>query len=215
MPRSQVSDIERGHLGSTSLARLRAVAAALDIRVDLVARWRGGELARLLSARHSALSEAISGYFERLPGWEHAPEVSFSIYGERGVIDILAFHAASGSLLVIELKTEIVDVNELVGTLDRKTRLGRTIAAERGWQARTVSRWVIVTRDRTNQRRIEGHRAMLRAAFPAGGHAMRGWLAHPAGSTSALSMWSHVAPIDASRTRSQRIRVPAGRPAGH
>ena len=211
VPRSLVSDIERGHLGSTSLTRLRAVASALDVRIDLVARWRGGELARLLNARHSALGESVSRYFERLPGWDHAPEVSFSIYGERGIIDILAYHPASGSLLVIELKTEIVDVNELVGTLDRKSRLGRTIAAERGWQARTVSRWVIVSRDKTNQRRIEGHRAMLRAAFPADGHAMRGWLARPAGSMSALSSWSRVAPIDTSPTRSQRIRVPAGR----
>lgn len=35
------------------------------------------------------------------------PEVSFSIYGQRGVIDILAWHAATRSLLVIELKTEM------------------------------------------------------------------------------------------------------------
>jgi transcriptional regulator with XRE-family HTH domain len=161
VPRSLVSEIERGHFDTTSLVRLRAVAAALDIRVDLVARWRGGELARLLSGRHSALNEAVSGYLGRLPVWEFAPEVSFSIYGERGIVDILAFHPASGSLLVIELKTEIVDVNELVGTLDLKTRLGRTIAAERGWQARSVSRWVVVTRERTNQRRIEAHRSML------------------------------------------------------
>ena len=44
-----------------------------------------------------------------------APEVSFSIYGERGVIDILAWHPGRRALLIIELKTDIVDVNELVG----------------------------------------------------------------------------------------------------
>ena len=33
-------------------------------------------------------------------GWEVAPEVSFSIYGERGVIDVLARHPTAGSLLV-------------------------------------------------------------------------------------------------------------------
>ena len=208
VPRSLVSDIERGHFSSTSLERLRAVAAALDIRIDLLTRWRGGDLARLLSARHSAMHESVAGYFERLPGWAESPEVSFSIYGERGVIDILAYHAASGSLLVIELKTEIVDVNELVGTLDRKARLGPQIATDRGWDVRSVSRWVIVSRDKTNQRRIEAHRSMLRAAFPADGHAMRSWLARPTGRIAALSMWTHVAPIDASPTRSQRIRVP-------
>jgi transcriptional regulator with XRE-family HTH domain len=211
VPRSLVSDIERGHFGSTSLERLRAVAVVLEIRLDIVARWRGGELARVLNARHSALNESLAGYFERLPGWAQMPEVSFSIYGERGVIDILAFHAASGSLLIIELKTDIVDVNDLVGTVDRKARLGPQVALDLGWHARTVSRWVIVTREKTNQRRIEAHRAMLRAAFPSDGHAMRSWLARPVGTISALSMWSFVAPVDASPTRSQRIRVPTRR----
>jgi len=208
--RSLVSEIERGHFGSTPLFRVRAVAAALDIRVDLIMRWRGGELPRLLNARHSALHESVAKRFERLDGWQFAPEVSFSIYGERGTIDILAYHAASGALLVIELKTEIVDINDLVGTLDRKARLGPTIARDRGWGARSVSRWVIVSRDKTNQRRIEAHRSMLRAAFPSDGHAVRSWLANPAGSISALSMWSPAAPTDTSPTRSQRVRV-----AGH
>jgi transcriptional regulator with XRE-family HTH domain len=209
VPRSLVSDIERGHFDSTSLARLRAVAAALDIRIDLVARWRGGELARLLNARHSALHESVAVYFGSLRDWQFAPEVSFSIYGERGVIDILAYHAPSRSLLVIELKTDIVDVNGLVGSVDRKARLAKRVAADLSWQARNVSRWVIVTRERTNQRRIEAHRAMLRAAFPADGRAMRSWLAHPAGRISALSMWTPVATADARRTRSQRIRLSA------
>ncbi len=208
--RSVVSEIERGHFGSMPLRRVRAVAATLDIRIDLIPRWRGGELPRLLNARHSALHESVARTFERFAGWHVAPEVSFSIYGERGSIDILAYHARSGSLLVIELKTEIVDVNDLVGTLDRKARLGPTIAKDRGWLPSAVSRWVIVSRDRTNQRRIEEHRSMLRAAFPADGHAMRAWLVRPVGSMSALSMWSSVAPTDGSRTRRQRIRIPGG-----
>jgi hypothetical protein len=34
--------------------------------------------------------------------------VSFSIFGERGLIDILAFHQPTGMLLIIELKTELM-----------------------------------------------------------------------------------------------------------
>jgi transcriptional regulator with XRE-family HTH domain len=208
VPRSLVSDIEHGRFGTTSLERVRAVARTLGIRVDVVASWRGGDLGRLLNAQHSALHESVARHFERLVGWVAVPEVSFSIYGERGIIDILAYHAASGSLLVIELKTAIVDVNELVGTLDRKVRLAPRIAADRGWHARDVSRWVVVARARTSQRRIEAHRSMLRAAFPQDGHAMRHWLAEPSGAVSALSMWSSVVPNDASVTRGQRIRAP-------
>ncbi len=57
--------------------------------------------------------------FSRLAEWLAQPEVSFAIYGERGVIDILAFHPRSRALLVIELKTGIVDVQALIGTVDR------------------------------------------------------------------------------------------------
>ena len=208
--RTLVSDIERGHFGSTPIDTVRKIAATLDIRIDILMRWRGGELPRLLNARHSALHESVAAHLEALPGWVFSPEVSFSIYGERGIIDILAYHPASRALLVIELKTDIVDVNDLVGALDRKARLGARIATERGWDVSTVSRWVIVARDKTNQRRVAAHRAMLRAAFPNDGHSMRRWLSDPCGTVSALSMWTNAASSNASPTRSHRVRVQSG-----
>jgi transcriptional regulator with XRE-family HTH domain len=149
--RATVSRLERGHLDTVSLASIRAVAKALDVRVDLMPRWRGGDLDRLLNARHSALHEQVARSFARLPGWLAEPEVSFAIHGERGIIDILAWHSARRALLVIELKTEIADVNELVGTIDRKRRLADKVARERGWDvgagvttSATTSVWVIV-----------------------------------------------------------------------
>ena len=124
MSDATVSRIERGHLSSMSLAVMRRVAAALDIRLELLPRSRAADLDRLVGARHAALGEAVLGRLATLPGWTARPEVSFGIYGERGVVDILAWHAERRALLVIELKTEIVDVGELLGTLDRKRRLG-------------------------------------------------------------------------------------------
>jgi len=203
LSRGLVSLVERGHLDRVSLATLRQLARALDIRIDVYARWRGGALDRLSNVRHSFLAESVATAFASQQDWSIAPEVSFSIYGERGVIDILAFHAPTGSLLVIELKTSIVDVNELVGTLDRKARLAGRIADERGWRARSVSRWVIVERGSTNLRRFAAHRAMLRAAFPDDGRTMRAWLGDPRGSRSALSMWS-----DANRGSARATRGP-------
>jgi transcriptional regulator with XRE-family HTH domain len=128
-----VSLIERGKFGSTSLRRLRAVCKALDAHLDIKLLWRGGELDRLINRRHSAMHEAAAGMFASLNGWTAVPEVSYSIYGERGVIDILAWHAATRNVLVVELKTEIVDVQELIGRLDQKRRLAPRIARERGW----------------------------------------------------------------------------------
>lgn len=204
--RAFVSLVEHGHLDQVSLETLRSVARILDIRLDLYARWRGGSLERLLSARHSQLAESVAASFALRPGWRIAPEVSFSVYGERGAIDIPAFHEPSRSLLVIELKTQIVDVNELVGTLDRKHRLALGIARERGWHAASVSRWLIVSRDRTNLRRLSAHRAVLRAAFPHDGRSMRAWLCDPRVPVSALSTWPDATPGSTSHGRGQRVR---------
>ena len=186
-----ISRMERGHLGRRSVDDVRAVAAALDIRVDLIPRWRAGDLDRLLNRGHSALHESVARMFrDQLPAWVLAPEVSFAIYGERGVIDILAWHPGRRALLVIELKTDLADMNELVGTFDRKRRLAWQVGRERGWDPLTVSAWLIVVGSRTNRRRVAAHAAMLRGALPDDGRAMRQWLRDPAGTIAGLSFWA-------------------------
>jgi Helix-turn-helix. len=188
--RGSVSRVERGHLDTLSLRTLRAIAAELDIRIEVQPRWRGGDLDRMLNQRHSALHESVALVFHRdFPAWTLAPEVSFSIWGERGVIDLLAWHPGARALLVIELKTEIADANELVGTVDRKRRLARQIARERDLDPVTVSVWIIVSPSRTNRRRIAAHPGMFRAAFPADGRSIKAWLREPECAISALSTW--------------------------
>ena len=170
---------------------LRAVAAALDIRVDLVPRWRGGDLDRLLNRAHSRLHESVARMFrDELPAWSLAPEVSFAIYGERGVIDVLAWHPGRRALLVMELKTDVVDINELLGTLDRKRRLARKIAADRGWDPVSISAWLIIQDSRTSRRRVEAHAAMLAGALPDDRRAIRLWLRDPIGSVAGLTFWT-------------------------
>jgi transcriptional regulator with XRE-family HTH domain len=204
-----ISRVERGHFDTLALVRLRAVAAALDIRVDLIGRWRAGELDRLLNSRHSVLHESVARAFRDLPDWISLPEVSFAVFGERGVIDILAWHPGRRVLLVIELKTDISDVNELIGTADRKRRLAREAAIKRGLMAApdpppTVELWLIVESTRTNRRRIDAHEAMLRSAFPNETRAMRRWLRDPAGPMSGIFLWSVGGRQAASGTR--RVR---------
>lgn len=192
--------IERGRIGSMRVEMLRAVADALDARLDLLLRWQGGDLDRLLNARHSAFHELIAQRFGGLPSWLAAPEVTFSRFGERGAIDVLAWHAATSTVMVVELKTEIVDVQELIGTLDRKRRLAREIAAERGWRARSVAAWLVVAEGRTNRRRVEAHRSVLGAALPDPGRRVSGWLRQPTG--PALAALSFVSDVQGSRGRS-------------
>ena len=90
---------------------------------------------------------------------------------------------------MIELKTEIVDVQGMLGTLDRKRRLAARIARARGWVPAVVATWLIVSSSRTNRRRVDAHRTMLRNALPGDGRAMNAWLVAPRGSIAALSFW--------------------------
>lgn len=204
--RAQVSLIERGHIGSVTVDALRRVAAVLDIRIDVIARWRGGELDRLLNARHSGLEDAVARWLRHLR-WEVAPEVSFAIYRESGWIDLLAWHPPTGTLLVIEIKTEIVDVQELIGLVDRKARLAPKIARERGWIARYVATLVIIAEGPTNRRHVAAHSSLLRAAFPGDGRAARRWLRSPLGPFAGLAFFSSAAGGNAKSAFSAQKRV--------
>jgi transcriptional regulator with XRE-family HTH domain len=200
---------ERGHIEDMTLASIRRLCAPLEIRVELLPRGRGADLDRMLSSRHSALHESVARALSRdFPTWEIASEVSFSIWGERGVIDLLMWHPGRRALLIIELKTDLVDVGDLLGTMDRRRRLAREIAEERGWYPRSISTWVILAESRTNQRRVAAHRVILRNAYPADGRQMRRWLADPIDGIAALSLWTEQA-VGSAAPR-QRVRRAAG-----
>jgi transcriptional regulator with XRE-family HTH domain len=207
-----VSRIERGHLEVLSLRTLRAVANVLEIRVDLVPRWRGGDLERLVSGRHAALAEMVIRGLEA-DAWAVRPEVSFAVYGERGVIDLLAWHAATRILLVIELKTEIVDVGELLATLDRKVRLAGSVAKQFGWAPRMVGSCVGVADTSTNRRRVKGFEATFLAAFPSRGRTVGRWLRMPDGALRGLLFVSDRHARTTRHEMGARKRVRVGSPA--
>lgn len=179
LDRMAVSRIERGHLASVSLARLRSVATALEVRLELQASWRGAEATRIVNERHSRMHELVATRLARA-GWTFAAEVTFSRWGERGSIDVLAWHPDGRALLVIELKTEIPDPAGLVAQVDRYRRLAPAIARDRGWEAATLMVWVLVAESNMNRRQLARHRTMLRNAFPLDGHAFARIVRHPA-----------------------------------
>ncbi len=209
-----VSLIERGHLDRVSVPGFRRVAAVLGIRAEISISLPHGEIDRILNAGHAALHESVARYLAGLPAWVHAPEVSFAVYGERGIIDILAFHPATGSLLVIELKTELVSLEDLLGTMDVRLRHAAKIAGERGWHAKSVSAWVVFADSSTNRRRAGQHGHALRAAFPDDGRSMRRWLRVPTGTVRALSFWADRSVTTANRVVAGKRRVRAQRCAG-
>ena len=112
-------------------------------------------------------------------GWRTEVEVSFSIWGERGSIDILAFHPDFAALLVIEVKSVVPDSQATLHGLDRKARLGPDIAKDRGWRPRHVSRLLVVGASATSRRRVARLAATYDAALPVRGADVRRWMARP------------------------------------
>jgi transcriptional regulator with XRE-family HTH domain len=179
-----VSRIERGRLGRTPVAKVRDVAAALDAEVRLTIHWRGGDLDRLIDEGHAHLVGRTVDVL-KAAGWEVRTEVSFSIYGERGSIDVLAWHVASRTLLVGEVKSDLTSVEETIRRHDVKARLAARIGAEQlGWKAGAVGRLLVLPDLSTQRRRVERHGAVLATAYPTRGHAVSAWLRNPDGEMS-------------------------------
>lgn len=189
--RNAVSAIERGRADQVRLAEIERVVSALGASIDLRIRWRGEQLDRLLDEAHALTVAAVVGRLNRL-GWKTAIEVSFSIWGERGSIDVLAWHATTATLLVVEVKSVIADLQSLLHGLDRKTRLAPEIAAKRGWRPKSVARLVVVAESPTSRGRARRHAAILDAALPLRGRELRAWMRSPSGPMSGLLFLSNV-----------------------
>jgi transcriptional regulator with XRE-family HTH domain len=185
-----VSRAERGRIEVMPVARLRALAAALDADLVITLRWRGGDLDRLLDEGHAAVCGAVASLLSPL-GWEVHPEVTFSVYGERGSIDLLAWHAPTRTLLVIEVKTELTSVEETLRRHDTKVRLARGIAVERyGWRPLQVGRLLVLPDTRTNRRRVGRHDGLLLPVYPLRSGALRAWLRQPSRANAGLAFVS-------------------------
>lgn len=211
--RSVYSDAERGHLDQLTVASVRRIASVLEVRLSLEPSWRGGQIERIISGRHATMSERLTAMLVAA-GWEVRPEASFSHFGERGVVDLVAWHAASRTLLLIEIKTELVDVPGLLTVTDRRRRLAGIIAKEREWMPVVVAQWVVLADGRTNHRRVAAHRTLLRSAFPADGRSIARWLRVPSGPLDALWFLPDVAGGGAGRGARGPRRV-ATRSAAH
>src|SRR6266850_257682 len=104
LSRSLIAAIDRGQIDGVTVGSLVRAARALGADVDIRLRWRGEQLDRLLDEAHAAVVDAMVARLTRL-GWVVDVEVSFAIWGERGSIDVLAFHPGFGALLVVEAKS--------------------------------------------------------------------------------------------------------------
>jgi transcriptional regulator with XRE-family HTH domain len=177
----EISVLERGHLDRTPLRVVRAVVRALDGSAEIDIRWRGGALGRLLDSRHAALTGLAANLIADA-GWEVAPEITYSEFGERGSIDLAAWHASARTLLVVEIKSELTSLEATLRKHDEKVRLAPTVVAARfAWHPSAVARLLVLPDVRTAHRRVALAGPVLDRAYPIRGWTMRRWLRVPAG----------------------------------
>jgi transcriptional regulator with XRE-family HTH domain len=212
-----ISRLERGHLDSLSLMTVRSVLAAVDARVELDVRWRGGELDRVVDARHTALAGEAARVLGDA-GWTVLQEVTFSVYGERGSIDLVGVHEAARAAIAMEVKTELVTWEETQRRLDVKVRLLPKILFERlGWRPLIVGRVLILEESMVNRRRVGAVGVAAELAYPARGRDIRRWLRAPTQPISGIWFLS----VSHPRTGRQagggfhRVRRPEAAPSEH
>ncbi len=206
-----ISKIERGEIAAVPLGVLRAVAVALGASLELKLRWHGEGLDRLLDEAHARLVDATVVLL-REAGWEVAVEVSFSIWGERGSIDVLGWHEGTGSLLVIEVKSVVPDSQATLHGLDRKCRLAPQVARERGWETRNVGRLLVVSESSTSRDRISRLGATYDTALPSRNIEVRRWIGQPNGPLGGLLFLRNALTGGTKRpsTARERVRRPSG-----
>jgi len=210
LSRAVVSDLEHGRIERHSVAALVSAAHALGatLRIDL--GLPGGDLHRLLDADHAWLQAEWAGLLERY-GWIAEAERTFNHYGERGSVDLLAWHSPSRVLLVVEIKTVIVDVQDLLASIDRKVRIGEILARQHGWTVSSVVPALIVAEGSTSRRRLQAHAALFRR-FGLRGRSAVAWLRVPAPGAAptgilCMTKLSRAHPGDRRRAGRQRIRL--------
>jgi transcriptional regulator with XRE-family HTH domain len=211
--RQTVSRLERGLVDGMTVGTLRAIGRALEMPPVVTLGWRTPELERLRDRLHASVVEEVVSIL-LAAGWEIAPERSFNHYGERGAADVLAWHASFRALLIVEVKTRLWDLQDLLAGLDRSRRLLPGLAArEWEWKARAVGVALVMPDMSTHRHVIERHSATFGAALPDRHPEVHRWIGQP--DRDLRGIW--FLPISRQGSigqRSWRVRAVRARPKG-
>ena len=204
---SVVSQFERGRLEELSLTTSRRICAALDIRLDLLPRWRGGEIDRLLDERHAAMVEAAMVATRGWPGWQGRGEVTFSFYGDRGSVDVFAWNAALRAVLIEEIKSDLTAIEGTLRPLGVKRRWAADIAErELGWRPRWIGVVLVLPEGSHVRARVTAHQATFDSVLPSRLSDLRSWARDPRGPIGAIWFLSLSAAVAAKLRPAKRIR---------
>ena len=201
---SVVSRTEHGRLDELSFGALDAIAAALDVTVFLDARWDDGDVDRLIDRAHARIVEHVVSTL-RESGWEVLVEYGFNHYGDRGSVDVLAWHEESRTLLIVEVKSRLTDLQAMFTSFARKLRIvPGLVRREHGWDARHLGRLVVMPGSTANRTIVANHAATFATLFPERMPAIGTWLRRPDRSLGGVWFVSNVHGANAKHVRSRR-----------
>jgi len=199
----RISRAERGLADTMPVADLERIARALDIRLAIDAWWRGGNLHRLLDSAHARIVEYVVGRLRAL-GWEIVVEYTFNHFGERGSVDIVAWHPGRRALLLIEIKSRLLDLQEMLSTFARKLRIVPPLLAEQnGWRPTVIGRLIVAPGTTANRSVLAAHANTFEVSYPGRAREAQAWLRNPAEPLAAL--W-FVAPSTLADVGSAAVR---------
>lgn len=148
-------------------------------------------------------------------GWTCWFEVTYSHFGERGWLDVVAVRG--DAVLVVEVKSELTSIEATLRKLDEKTRLAGQIAFERTGRRPLVVGRLLVLPDTTSARdRVHRYAAILDRSFPGRALALRAWLRNPASPFAGIHFVRNTDGGGTTRRRTTqrcRMRPDSGRPA--
>jgi transcriptional regulator with XRE-family HTH domain len=208
LSQQSISLVERGHGSTLAAATLRRIFAALDARWEPVVSWRGGELDRLLDENHARLVAEVVRRMLVLD-WDVAVEVTYSEYGERGSVDVLAARRDVLAMVVVEVKSELTVMDATVRKVDEKERIvRRSLGRERfGFTPARIARLLVLPSSETARRRVRAASPILDTGFPSRGTAIRTWLRRPEGDLAGIMFVSVTNPRGSTRVGGGAKRV--------
>lgn len=149
---------ENGIIGSPEA--LERHAGVFGLRVEIRLMGRSGQLVKLADEEHAAIVEYLAGWF-RDAGFLVELEASFSEWGERGRIDLLAYDPATRTLVIVEVKTQVIDLQDTFGALNVKERLASAVAERRGWQTDRCVAALVLADTYQNRKVVRDHPSLF------------------------------------------------------
>jgi transcriptional regulator with XRE-family HTH domain len=174
---SQAELARRGHVSAGSVALLET--GALNATLEMVGRILE-PLGIVLDLRfllpftegrqrdraHAACVAYVQRRLERA-GWSVVREVEIGSQGARGWIDLLALSPDGSHLIVIEVKTVLLDVGQIERTVGWYQRQAVGAARRLGWRPATTTAWLLILMTESNEATVRASRAALAQSFPA------------------------------------------------